>query len=94
MIIEQILQHRSRSNRQGASGNTGGSVGVASGRRVHGSTEAACTVIVEQRPCDSGMPWKGEGADAVLSFRRPTHTLKPWERSCPRMDRYGFSIEY
>jgi hypothetical protein len=46
-----------------------------------GVTEAACTVIVKQRLCNSGMQWKEPGAAAVLSLRCLSHTPERWGRS-------------
>ena len=57
-----------------------------------GVTEAACTVLVKQRRCGSGMKWKEPGAAAVLSVRCLTYTKGRWSQFWNKIDRYGFPV--
>ncbi|HWE35587.1 MAG TPA: ISKra4 family transposase [Isosphaeraceae bacterium] len=55
-----------------------------------GVTEAACKVLVKQRPCRSGMRWKERGAATVLAVRCLTYTPERWAQFWSRIDRSGF----
>jgi len=55
-----------------------------------GSTEAACKVIVKERMCKSGMRWKDEGANVVLTLRCLKQTDGRWDQFWNKVDRYGF----
>jgi hypothetical protein len=57
-----------------------------------GVTEAACTVLVKQRLCGSGVRWKERGAAAVLSVRCLTYTPERWAQFWSRIDRCGFPV--
>ena len=57
-----------------------------------GVTEAACKVIVKQRPCGSGMKWKESGAAAVLSLRCLNYTTGRWDQFWAKIDRWGFPV--
>jgi hypothetical protein len=57
-----------------------------------GVTEAACEVIVKQRPCGSGMKWTEGGAAVVLSLRAPSYTPERWSRFWAKVDRWGFPV--
>ena len=57
-----------------------------------GVTEAACKVLVKQRPSGSGMKWKEPGAAAVLSVRCLTYTTERWSQFWSKIDRQGFPV--
>lgn len=57
-----------------------------------GATEAACKVIVKQRMCKSGMRWKNDGAQIVLSIRCLHETNGRWDQFWNKVDQYGFNI--
>ena len=57
-----------------------------------GVTEAACKVIVKERMCKSGMRWKNEGAQIVLTTRSLYQTEGRWEQFWNKIDKYGFNI--
>lgn len=57
-----------------------------------GVTEAACKTLVKQRLCNSGMRWKEEGAQKVLTLRALSHTDCRWDQFWQKLDRYGFNV--
>lgn len=57
-----------------------------------GVTEAACKTLVKQRLCNSGMRWKEQGAQAVLSLRSLAHTDCRWDQFWRKIDQYGFEL--
>ena len=57
-----------------------------------GATEAACKVIVKQRMCKSGMRWRNEGAQIILTTRSLHETAGNWKQFWSKVDRYGFNI--
>lgn len=54
-----------------------------------GVTEAACKTLVKQRLCCSGMRWKEDGAQAILSLRALLLTPTRWEQFWRKLDQYG-----
>ena len=54
-----------------------------------GVTEAACTSLVKQRLCASGMRWKDKGAKIVLSLRALTNTVGRWAQFWQKIDQFG-----
>jgi hypothetical protein len=54
-----------------------------------GVTEAACKTLVKQRLCRSGMRWKEDGAQAVLSLRALLLTPTRWDRFWRKLEQYG-----
>jgi hypothetical protein len=58
-----------------------------------GVTEAACKTIVKQRLCKSGMKWKLEGAEKVISLRCLAQTGGRWNQFWDKIDLYGGQIE-
>jgi hypothetical protein len=54
-----------------------------------GVTEAACKTLVKQRLCCSGMRWKPEGAQIILSLRALVLTNGRWEQFWQKLNQYG-----
>lgn len=54
-----------------------------------GVTEAACKTLVKQRLCRSGMRWKVDGAQAVLSLRALLLTPTRWDQFWHKLEQYG-----
>jgi hypothetical protein len=54
-----------------------------------GVTEAACKTLVKQRLCCSGMRWKPEGAQIVLSLRALVLTETRWDQFWQKISQYG-----
>jgi hypothetical protein len=54
-----------------------------------GVTEAACKTLVKQRLCCSGMRWKEDGAQAILSLRALLLTPTRWEQFWRKLEQYG-----
>ncbi len=76
--------------------NNLGRMNYASYRKSHlpigsGVTEAACKTVVKQRMCGSGMKWKQDGADGVLTLRAITRTDGAWDAFWKRLDKFGTS---
>jgi hypothetical protein len=66
----------------------------ASYRRSHlpigsGVTEAACKTLVKTRMCGSGMKWRQNGADTVLTLRALSLTDARWEEFWANVAKYG-----
>ncbi|MEA3347412.1 MAG: ISKra4 family transposase, partial [Candidatus Auribacterota bacterium] len=57
-----------------------------------GVTESACKMIVKQRLCNSGMMWKKEGVDIVMSLRCLTYSGNKWQQFWNKIDQYGYSL--
>jgi len=57
-----------------------------------GVTEAACKVITKERLCQSGMKWKTEGAQKLLSIRALHHTDGRWAQFWKHIDNFGFAL--
>ncbi len=78
---------------QGGAGRTDYASRVTANQPIgSGVTEAACKVVVKQRPCNSGMKWKEPGAAAVLSLRCLSHTPERWGQFWAKVDRWGFPV--
>ena len=54
-----------------------------------GVTEAACKTLVKQRLCRSGMRWKEDGAQTILSLRALLLTPTRWDQCWRRLEQYG-----
>jgi hypothetical protein len=54
-----------------------------------GVTEAACKTLVKQRLCRSGMRWKEDGAQMILSLRALLLTPTRWDQFWPKLEQYG-----
>jgi hypothetical protein len=54
-----------------------------------GVTEAACKTLVKQRLCGSGMRWKNQGANVILSLRALIQSKGRWEQFWHKVDQYG-----
>jgi hypothetical protein len=54
-----------------------------------GVTEAACKTLVKQRLCCSGMRWRPEGAQIILSLRALVLTEGRWEQFWQKLNQYG-----
>jgi len=54
-----------------------------------GVTEAACKTLVKQRLCGSGMRWKNQGANVILSLRALIQSKGRWEQFWNKVDQYG-----
>ena len=52
-------------------------------------TEAACKTLVKQRLCRSGMRWKEEGAQMILSLRALLLTQTRWSQFWSKIEQYG-----
>jgi hypothetical protein len=55
-----------------------------------GITEAACKTIIKQRLCKSGMKWKLDGAQKVISLRCLVQTSGRWNQFWAKINQYGF----
>jgi len=88
--VEAVITYFTNQSRQGRVNYAGlveSNVPIGSG-----VTEAACKVLVKQRPCGSGMKWKEPGAAAVLSLRCLTYTTDRWTQFWGEIDQYGFPM--
>jgi len=54
-----------------------------------GVTEAACKTLVKQRLCRSGMRWKENGAQMILSLRALLLTETRWTQFWSKIEQYG-----
>ena len=68
----------------------------ASYRKSHlpigsGVTEAACKTLVKLRMCASGMQWKSNGADQVLTLRALALSGEKWEEFWRNVAKFGIS---
>jgi hypothetical protein len=54
-----------------------------------GVTEAACKTLVKQRLCGSGMRWKNQGANVILSLRALIQSKGRWQQFWNKVDQYG-----
>lgn len=54
-----------------------------------GVTEAACKTLVKQRLCRSGMRWKEDGAQMILSLRALLLTTTRWSQFWSKIEQYG-----
>ena len=54
-----------------------------------GVTEAACKTLVKQRLCRSGMRWKEDGAQMILSLRALLLTQTRWSQFWSKIEQYG-----
>jgi hypothetical protein len=54
-----------------------------------GVTEAACKTLIKQRLCRSGMRWKEDGAQAILSLRALLLTPTRWDQFWRKLEQYG-----
>ena len=54
-----------------------------------GVTEAACKTLVKQRLCRSGMRWKEDGAQMILSLRALLLTPTRWDQFWRKLEQYG-----
>jgi hypothetical protein len=54
-----------------------------------GVTEAACKTLVKQRLCCSGMRWKPDGAQIIISLRALALTEGRWEQFWKKINQYG-----
>jgi hypothetical protein len=54
-----------------------------------GVTEAACKILIKQRLCCSGMRWKENGAQAILSLRALLMTSARWHQFWQKVEQYG-----
>ena len=60
-----------------------------------GVTEAACKTLVKQRLCRSGMRWKEDGAQTILSLRALLLTPTRWDQFWRKLEQYGApAIDY
>ena len=57
-----------------------------------GVTEAACKTLVKQRLCGSGMRWKNQGANVILSLRALIQSKGRWEQFWNKVDQYGATV--
>jgi hypothetical protein len=57
-----------------------------------GVTEAACKTLVKQRLCRSGMRWKEDGAQAILSLRALLLTPTRWDQFWRKLEQYGAPV--
>lgn len=57
-----------------------------------GVTEAACKTLVKQRLCGSGMRWKNQGANVILSLRALIQTKGRWQQFWEKVDQYGATV--
>lgn len=68
----------------------------ASYRKSHlpigsGITEAACKTLVKLRMCGSGMKWKSNGADQVLTLRALALSGGKWENFWENVSKFGLA---
>lgn len=56
-----------------------------------GVTEAACKTLIKQRLCNSGMKWKHDGAQIVISLRAMHQTDGRWNQFWGRIDTQGLA---
>lgn len=56
-----------------------------------GVTEAACKTLIKQRLCNSGMKWKHDGAQMVISLRAMHQTDGRWNQFWDRIDAQGLA---
>jgi len=56
-----------------------------------GVTEAACKTLIKQRLCNSGMKWKHNGAQIVISLRAMHQTDGRWDQFWNRINAQGLT---
>ena len=63
---------------------------IAQNHPIGSGVEAAAKTVVKARLCQSGMKWKSEGADIVLTLRALKLSSGRWDQSWNKIDRYGY----